>query len=296
MTVSIIICTRNRAESLFFTLQSVGEVHIPPGWSVELLVVDNGSSDRTRAVVEEAGLSNVTLRYINEPTPGQCRARNAGLHATSGDIVLFTDDDVRVPKNWIEGMCRPILEKQADAVQGGIRVAPHLDRPWLVGALRVWVAGVEDPHRAPEGLVGANMAFAREALKITGGFDTRLGPGAAGFFDDTVFGWSLKRAGKKIIYLPQLAVEHHFSPDRLKLGSFVNTAKRMASSRALVVTLMEPSPKKPSVLSGIAELPRLAVRSVTQTVRLLISGNPDEAFLVCYYRTCLWFALRKKLS
>ena len=109
-SVSIIICTRNQADSLRRTLVSIGKAIVPPRWNVELLVVDNGSSDYTREVVSAVRLSNVCLRYVNEPTTGLGYARNTGLRETSGEIILFTDDDFRVPLDWIEGMCRPVLD------------------------------------------------------------------------------------------------------------------------------------------------------------------------------------------
>jgi glycosyltransferase involved in cell wall biosynthesis len=293
INISIIICTRDRAESLRPTLESIGRTKVPAGWSVELVVVDNGSSDHTHAVVSEARLNNVVLRYLKESTRGQCRARNKGLRETTGQIILFTDDDVRTSQNWIEGMCRPILEGRADAVQGGIKIAPHLDRPWLTGSLRVWVASVEDPARPPAGLVGANMAFGRRMIEIAGEFDQRLGPGAAGFFDDTLFGWALEKAGRKILYQPFVTVEHHFAPDRLLLRSYINSAHRMAASYAIVKRDLDPTAFRPSVFALIRQLPGLGVRCVTQAGRYIINRQPDPGFVMRYYEFLLWRALRK---
>ncbi|MGA3007762.1 MAG: glycosyltransferase family 2 protein, partial [Opitutaceae bacterium] len=240
-SVSIIICTRNRADSLRPTLESVGRATVPPGWNVERLVIDNGSTDSTEATVASMARPNLPIRYIREPRKGKGYAYNTGMGAARGRVFLFTDDDVRVPVDWIEGMSRPILEGAADAVQGGIRPAPHLERPWLTGMLRVWLAAVEDPNDPPEGLlVGANMAFDRAVLDVVAGFDPRLGPGAAGFYEETVFGWALRRAGKRIFYQPAVSVEHHFDPDRLNLGSFIGIARRMAESRAIVDRMLDP--------------------------------------------------------
>lgn len=290
---SIIVCTRDRADSLQLTLESIGQAKVPPGWEVELLVVDNGSSDATKEVSLSANLPNMPLRYIFEPRKGKGYAYNTGMAEARGQIFLFTDDDVRVPHNWIEGMGRPILEGRADAVQGGVKVAPHLDRPWLTGTLRVWVASVEDPVNPPAGLVGANMAFGRQALDVTGGFDLRLGPGAAGFFDDTVFGWAMEKAGQKILYQPAVAVEHHFSPDRLTLGSYINSAQRMAVSHAIVMRDLNPADSRPSVFDMLRQLPGLGIRCVTQMLRWVFNRQPDPGFVNRYYRYCLWRALRK---
>lgn len=294
--VTIIICTRNRSESLRSTLESIGRATVPNDWNVELLVVDNGSTDSTEATVASIPFGNLAIRYVKEQRVGKAYAYNTGIASAHGRILLSTDDDVRVPIDWIEGMCRPILEGDADAVQGGIRIAPHLDRPWLTGALRIWLAAVEDPERPPEGLVGANMAFSREAVGIAGGFDTRLGGGASGNFEDTMFGWMLKRAGQRILYRPRVSVEHHFSPDRLELNSFVRTAKRMAASHAIVMQKLTPTGLRPSLFELLQEMPGLGFRCVTQSIKFLTNRRPDPGFLVRYYRVCLWLALRRKPS
>ena len=290
--VSIILCTFNRRRQLAESLADIARLDIPHGWTVELVLVDNGSSDGTEELAKGAVLPNVSLRYVFEPRKGKGYAYNAGLAAASGAVFLFTDDDTRVPRNWVEAMCRPILEKRAAAVQGGVRIAAHLERPWLKGVLRTWVAEVMDPVHAPAGLVGANMAVGREALGICGPFDVRLGPGAAGFFDDTVFGWALQAAGREILYLPSVAVEHHFDPDRLSLQAFMISAQRMARSRALVFRDWDPLIPDRSWIALLRYAPALGFRAATQLARYAIGRQPDAGFLYYYYRLCLWRAYR----
>lgn len=291
--VSIILCTLNRRRQLTDSLADIARLSIPEGWAAELVLVDNGSSDGTRELASSAVLPNMPLRYVFEPRKGKGYAYNAGLGAASGEVFLLTDDDTRVPRDWVEAMCRPILERRVAAVQGGIRIAAHLERPWLKGVLRTWVAEVTDPVHAPAGLVGANMAFSREALGVGGPFDVRLGPGAAGFFDDTVFGWALQAAGQKILYLPSVAVEHHFDPDRLSLQAFMSSARRMASSRALVFRDGDPLLPNRSWSALLRGLPALAFRATTQLGRYAIGREPDAGFLYHYYRFCLWRAYRR---
>lgn len=290
--VSIVICTRDRCLHLRQGLAQLGTVAIPDGWRVELVVVDNGSSDETSAVVRAASLADMPVRYVFEPAKGKGHAYNSGLAAARGSVLLLTDDDTRPPPNWIEEMCRPILDGQVDAVQGGVRIAPHLDRPWLRGVLRTWVAEVVDPEIPPEGLVGANMAFSRNAMLEVGPFDPSLGPGAAGFFDDTVYGWRLRATGRKVLYLPSVAVEHHFDADRLSLKAFLSSARRMAHSRALVAWQLEPGYRRPRWLELGQRLPPLVFHAFMQGVRYWPGRRPDSGFLYQYYRFCLWRALR----
>lgn len=290
--VSVVICTRDRRDDLAAMLQHLARATVPADWRAELLIVDNGSSDDTKAVADQANLPNLDKRYVFEARKGKGHAYNAALAAARGKVFLFTDDDVHVPANWIEEMSRPILDGSADAVQGGVRIAPHLDRPWLKGMLRTWVASVEDPEHRPPGLVGANMAFGRKAVEVAAPFDLRLGPGAAGYFDDTMFGWAVERAGLKIHYLPQVAAEHNFDPDRLELSAFMSAARRMAISRAIVDHDLEPTRRRPSFFDLLAQFPGLAVRSLTQLARYALHREPDPGFLFRYYRLKLWQAAR----
>ncbi|WP_293366619.1 glycosyltransferase family 2 protein [Phenylobacterium sp.] len=235
----------------------------------------------------------MTARYVFEGRKGNGYAYNVALAQTRGKVLLFTDDDIHVPVNWVEGMCRPFLEGAAHAVQGGIAIAPHLDRPWLKGALRIWCASVENPAWASPGLVGANMAIGRQATEAAGLFDLRLGPGAAGYFDDTVYGWAVAKAGLTVLFRPEVTVEHHFDPSRLGLPAFMAAARRMAASRAIVDRDANPTTHPPSVMMLIAQFPGLAARFLIQAAKLLISGEPDAGFVVRDYDYQLWHALRR---
>lgn len=234
MTVSVIICTRNRWKSLESTLDSIGKVFVPPGWDVELLVVDNGSTDRTADFVSELRLENVHLRLIQEPKAGQCHARNAGLIKSSGEVILFTDDDIRVPSNWIEGMCRPILSDNADAVAGGVIFPDNIKLALLrspFSTRRGWFASTESLDRdRPDRMVGANMAFHRRVLDKVPNFDAELGPGALGFADETLFSGQLLATGFRLIGMLDIAVEHHFDISRLTMVGMLDMAHKMGRS------------------------------------------------------------------
>jgi glucosyl-dolichyl phosphate glucuronosyltransferase len=282
--VSIIVATKDRCEDLRDMLACMSRAHVPADWRVELIVVDNGSTDDTKTVATTAELPNLALRYIYEPGRGKVRALTTGVEVSTGRALLMTDDDVHVPPNWIEDMFRPILSGEADAVQGSITIAPHLERPWLTGVLRNWVAAVEDPLYAPEGLVGANMACSRAAFDAVGPLDARLGPGAAGFYEDTILGWRMEKAGYRKLFLPEVAVEHHFQADRLTIQAFMASAQRMATARAIV----DEGTEAPSILSLLPQLPGLAARSLTQLVRLAFDGQPDAGFMSRYYYFTLW--------
>lgn len=136
------------------------------------------------------------------------------------------------------------------------------------------------------------MACRRTAVDAVGPLDERLGPGAAGFFEDTVLGWSLERAGYRKIFLPAVAVEHNFHADRLTIKAFMSTARRMAVAQAIVEGGAGASARGPSTPELLVQLPGLAARSVTQLARMAV-GHPDAGFMARYYHAVLWGERRK---
>jgi len=241
--VSVIICTRNRADSLVPTLESIARCKVPPDMTVEVLVVDNGSTDHTAQVAAEAARTNPSIRYVNEPRSGKSYAYNQGLAASVGRALLFTDDDVRVPPDWIESMARPILAGESDAIAGGVRIAPHLLRPWMTALHRSWLASTEYLHRTrPQEMVGANMAFGRHVLDRVPQFDPELGPGALGQSDDQLFSLQLLRAGFTIAPRLDVECEHHFEASRLTRASFLRMALNRGRCRAHLLHHWEHDP------------------------------------------------------
>ncbi|EMI15583.1 glycosyl transferase family 2 [Rhodopirellula maiorica SM1] len=225
-SIAIIICTRNRADSLRATLKSISACRIPNNFSVELIVVDNGSSDHTLKVVEQAkdNFSNVTLRCLIEPKPGQARARNLAIQNTDADLLLWTDDDVLVPVDWVEQMCKPLLSGCADAVMGGVRLAESLKRDWLTPLMSSWLATTDCYKSERPTLVGANMIFSSKILEKVSGFCEDLGPGALGFRDDTEFAGRVNLYGFRIVDGRCCEVEHWPGEKRLTRQSLLKSA------------------------------------------------------------------------
>jgi glycosyltransferase involved in cell wall biosynthesis len=237
MNTSILICTRERADSLRPTLASIGKCDIPHRHTAELVVVDNGSRDGTRQVVEKAHVPNMSIRYINEERVGKCHALNRGIKEAVGTNILFTDDDVLVPPQWLSSMVRTLEDGQFDAVQGGIRLAPHLRQHLQTTAERERFT--ELLPGAIEGsdancLVGANMGIRKSVLARVPAFDVDLGPGALGFGDDVLFGLQLRAAGFRIANRLDIAVEHHFDPSRLLRAFVINENYRRGASTAYI--------------------------------------------------------------
>ena len=224
VSVSILICTANRAEQLRQTLLRLDTVRVPAETPAELIVVDNGSGEATAEVVRTARLANMPLYYLRESRRGKSYALATGMTAAKGSILMTTDDDVHPPENWIEEMCKPILTGKAHAVCGGVKLARHLVRPWMTEEHHGWLVSSE--FAKPEeitsaSLIGANMAFSKEILSKIPAFDPELGPGAMGFAEDSLFALQLHEAGYKIALALNVMVEHHFDEVRLSRQSFL---------------------------------------------------------------------------
>ena len=263
--ISIVICTRNRAEDLRHTLMAIGQLSTPDSRTVEMVVIDNGSSDCTAAVAEECrGLLNMPLRYVCEPKKGLAQARNTGLAEAKGAILLFTDDDIRPPTHWISRMCAPILAGEAQAVAGDIVIAPHLERPWMQPIHRSYLAAHKGNGAESVNMTGANMGFSREVLQQVPRFDVELGAGALGCCEESLFSWQVKRAGYKVLAVPEAAVEHHFHESRLRRRNFLDCAKGIGRSQAYVQYHWEHTDQRHIALRRLRKAMEILVRRRVQ--------------------------------
>ncbi|HET9644527.1 MAG TPA: glycosyltransferase [Burkholderiaceae bacterium] len=230
MDLTIIVCTYNRAPSLRDTLEALRRLESPPGCEWEVIVVDNNSRDETRAVVEELATTWPRLRYAFERAQGLSHARNHGIAAARGEVILFTDDDVLPESDWLRVTLEGLERHGADACGGYI--APIWERPppsWLTERFFGFLAlrtdrsddfPIVDSDHVP---FGANMAFRRRVFERVGVFDTKRGRNgkvlAGG--EDIEFFERLMAAGMKAWFLGRSRVHHKVEAYRLRKGYFL---------------------------------------------------------------------------
>src|ERR687883_1207063 len=109
--LTVVLPTYNRCAGLLRTLASILDQRTTRAY--EVIVVDNNSSDETRAAVHDAMARDARVRYLLEPQQGVSYARNAGIAHAGAPLIAFVDDDVRVAPDWIETICRT-FEQHAD--------------------------------------------------------------------------------------------------------------------------------------------------------------------------------------
>lgn len=230
--ISLIICTRNHASELRRTIAALREVRVPSGCSAEVLFIDNGSTDETPSLLAAASLSQMPIRTLIEPRAGKSICHNTAIAQTASAILLFTDDDVHPPADWIEKMAAPLLTGDADITVGNVHMAKHLHRPWMTDMHFAWLVH-SDLGKCfdPRGFVGANVAIARHCFNRVPLFDPNLGPGGMGFCDDNLLGCQFHAAGLRFRGV-DCTVEHHFDPSRLSRASFLDRACRQGQSGA----------------------------------------------------------------
>lgn len=220
LDLSVIIPTFNRAESLKRLLRSLDALECPDPFLFEVSVIDNGSSDGTQIMLREqkAQPSRFSLEVLEEKARGKARALNRGLVSSRGRIVLVIDDDVVAHPQCLAKHLECYQTTDFDAVQGrilpGVDAEGRLADPKRLREYNIPVVDYGDEVREIRGLTGTNMSFKREVLERVGFFDTRLGPGAAGFSEDTEFSMRIREAGFKIGYTPHAVVYHELNPAR----------------------------------------------------------------------------------
>ena len=230
-TVSIIICTHNNAHSLVKTLCAFGLIDIPEDWTVELIVVDNASTDETSSTVKDVNLP-FEVCYVFEPDKGLSNARNTGLNASRSDVILFTDDDVIPCRQWIRKMALPLLNRECDGITGRIQLSEDLIRPWMKPMHKIWLAAA-GVVRAE--LVGACMGFHKSVLEMVPRFDSELGAGASGFAEETLFSDQLRAAGYQLCAIEDQCVKHCPSVLRLIRREWLASAKKRGRSSAYIL-------------------------------------------------------------
>jgi glycosyltransferase involved in cell wall biosynthesis len=222
-SLTVVVCTHGRPESLQAALQSICEQHYD---RLRVLVVDNApSDDRTRRVVTRLQTDRDVV-YTVEPRPGLSWARNRAIALADSDVIAWVDDDEYCDPWWAAEIARAFVEiPDADAVTGTV-VPSELDTPsqmffeqyGSVRRQRGFTRAVFSPatrrvqsplYPLPPFGIGANMAFRRKALERIGGFDCALGAGTVSrTAEDTAALSSLLLAGGTVVYQPT-AITHH---------------------------------------------------------------------------------------
>ncbi len=223
---SVVIPTRNRAKSLRSTLESLVQQDL--GEPYEVIVVDNSSTDATVEVVQEfAQRTGGVVRYVVEGIVGLSRARNAGIAAACGEIVVFTDDDVIPDRSWLRMLVSTYREHPDAWVVGGpvnlelpdplprwFTIDPPYDMSYVLGRFSLGPDTLRLEY--PQLVVGGNMSLNRPLVSRIGFFNTELGRGTRRFQgEDPELCYRVYRAGGSVYYCGGAVVTHVIPESRI---------------------------------------------------------------------------------
>lgn len=228
-SIAAIICTHNRDRYLGDAIDSLLDQDYQ---DYEVLVVDNGSTDNTREVVQSR-LPHPRLNYVYEPILGLSVARNTGARETTAPILAYLDDDAIASPQWLRILVEAYNHNEKLAIAGGkvTLIWPNNITPpsWisedLAGGLGAYDLGesmvlITDARLTPRGL---NYSMRRAFLEQIGGFDANLGRvGKKLLSNEELYTTELALAqGWQVAYLPDALAAHNVAPERLKREWFL---------------------------------------------------------------------------
>ena len=273
-SLSLVLCTRNRPDQLARSLPSL-LANLDDLF--ELIVVDQSDTHDSELLVTQHASDKVT--YVRSNAVGQTIARNLGLSRASADLIAYTDDDCLLPPDWARGIMEHFQSPSIGAFFGSV-VADDFDYhqgfiPEVPITVSRTISGC-NPCSVPI-IMGANMAFRRDALVSIGGFDQVLGPGAPlKMFDDIDAAYRVLRSGYQIVVSPSPEVVHFGFRDYesgaarsavrdVSIGAGAYYAKHLRSGDVRVV---------PAFLRALQQDLALVGRNIARRQRPLGVGRP----------------------
>jgi glycosyltransferase involved in cell wall biosynthesis len=224
--LAVVVCSRDGAAGVDRCLTALAREA-----DVELVVVDDGSSDDTAAVGRRHGAT-----VVRHPRNlGLAAARNSGVLAARAPVVAFLDDDCEPEPGWAEallgaygpdvaGVGGPVVPRAPsgfvarylerhnplEPLELELARSPALPYRAALYLRRQWRLEPPSGHRPVHSLVGANMSFRRDALLDAGLFDPRFRFGAEEV--DLCLRLAAARPGERLVVEPAARVVHHFTP------------------------------------------------------------------------------------
>ena len=234
-SVTVAICTRNRSALLE---KAVRSVLAQANSNVEILIVDNGSTDDTFRLATDLSAADPRVRIVREPQIGLSIARNRALKQAAGDWIIFFDDDAVAEPGWLAAYQRFFSNPPNPRVVAvGGAVIPQYEIPpsrWM---------GIGEMELGPKPFCfkrgsnpwECNSAYRREAALQVGGFDTRLGHRGdiTGAYEGADLNLRLQDGGYEIWWLPGASIRHLVHAGRLNLRWRLRAAFSTGRSAAI---------------------------------------------------------------
>jgi glycosyltransferase involved in cell wall biosynthesis len=232
--VSVVISTRNRATYLMDCLRSLATQEGGPV-PHEVVVVDNGSEDATPDLLARWVADHSEFRSTREERVGLSRGKNAGIQMARAPLLLFTDDDVVLPPDWIRSYSEFFSRHHLDAIVAGGPIIPVPEDlgewpSWLDDDALVDVGKLD--HQAerelqpPDYVFGGNMAVPAGVFSRFGLWREDLGntPEDRTTFEDTELQDRVRAEGGSVWFCPHTPIRHRVPRERSSPGAIIQNA------------------------------------------------------------------------
>jgi glycosyltransferase involved in cell wall biosynthesis len=241
LDLSILICTRNGIKTIAEAISCCEKEVISSDKNVEILVVDNGSTDGTHEFLQSKALnSKVTIRLYQEKKPGKIHAFERGVREARADLVTIIDDDNYIEKDFIYYTLKIFQDYRGIGIIGSQnKLIESLSPPdwfkWAIGRFACSRPCIEGDLKIDEygrevgsigAIAGAGMTFIKKPLidALDKGYksynDTQRGTEMSVTGEDMELCWLMRSMGYKFGYDPKIRLIHSVNPDRLNLKAF----------------------------------------------------------------------------
>lgn len=247
--VSIIICCYNSSPRLPKTLEYMAKQKVDPTINWEVIIVDNNSTDKTSSVAIEEWKkwnSPISLRVVSEPEPGLSHARKKGIGESTGELIIFCDDDNWLDPDYIQLAFEIMNSNKKIGILGGIGFPVSEDKlpDWYEKYQSYFATGpqakIDGPVEASRNWVyGAGMAMRREAYNLASVnlpleiCSDRLGKSLSSG-GDTELCYKIVLSGYEIHYCSRLTFLHYLPAARLNSPYLQRLAKGISYSAAIL--------------------------------------------------------------
>lgn len=228
--LSIAICTYNRSELLRLTVESLLAASRGRP-AVELLIVDNHSTDATAATVADlqAAHPDDRILYVFEAAQGLSHARNRAFREAAADWVFYLDDDALSDPGLVDRLLELVADGTYPVVGGRYLPWYHFGRPaWFRDRYGSYTLNYREltPIQWPDFATGGVMLWRKDLLEELGGFDPAIGMsgGTIAYGEETALQHRARERGYTIAYDPALLIHHVVMPYKLQVGWYFTAA------------------------------------------------------------------------
>ena len=285
--ISVIVCTWNRAEMLADTLMSWRNV-APADGAVELVIIDNASTDDTARVCEAFRHDAPgRTRVIHEPRAGLSFARNRGLAESTGELVAFVDDDIYFDPAWLRAVLDAFhAHPEAGAIGGRSIPVFETARPrWVHDSMMVYYGSTNSgdqlrPMRFPEHPFGVNMALRRDVFDRVGGFRTDLGRIGSSLLsnEEKDLFYRVHAAGIASLYVPDAVIHHRVPAERVSKAWLLRRAYWQGISNVVFDARIEGRTRAELARTLWRSARIAAPASVKLAAKRVLGRDPDREF------------------